>query len=288
MEIKSMKWLVIIGVLIVVCLGLAIIYGKYRWQIDTDNLRTNLASGRQTIKPKFYRQAEIVGLPAPVQRFFQKVLKDGQPMISTVKLRHQGQFNMSETEVKWSPFTSTQVAIAQRPGFDWDGHIQMAPGVNVFVHDTYLSGQGNLHASLLGLFTLAKMHHTPELNQGELLRFFAEAAWYPTALLPSQGVRWDAIDDTSARGTLTDGTTTVSLVFRFNSDGTMESFRADARYGTFGGKLMAMPWSGRFGDYAVREGMCIPLSGEVGWERPEGTWLYFKGKIAAIEYEFVS
>ena len=57
-----MKWLVIIGVLIVVCLGLAIIYGKYRWQIDTDNLRTNLASGRQTIKPKFYRQAEIVGL----------------------------------------------------------------------------------------------------------------------------------------------------------------------------------------------------------------------------------
>jgi len=283
-----MKWLVIIGVLILVCLGLAIIYGRYRWQIDTDHLRVKLASGRQTIKPKFYRQAEIVGLPAPVQRFFQKVLKDGQPMISTVKLRHQGQFNMSETEVKWSPFTSTQVAIAQRPGFDWDGHIQMAPGVNVFVHDTYLSGQGNLHASLLGLFTLAKMHHTPELNQGELLRFFAEAAWYPTALLPSQGVRWDAIDDTSARGTLTDGTTTVSLVFRFNSDGTMESFRADARYLIFGGKLMAMPWSGRCWDYTVWEGMCIPLSGEVGWERPEGTWLYFKGKIAAIEYEFVS
>ena len=280
-----MKWLVIIGVLIVVCLGLAIIYGKYRWQIDTDNLRTNLASGRQTIKPKFYRQAEIVGLPAPVQRFFQKVLKDGQPMISTVKLRHQGQFNMSETEVKWSPFTSTQVAIAQRPGFDWDGHIQMAPGVNVFVHDTYLSGQGNLHASLLGLFTLAKMHHTPELNQGELLRFFSEAAWYPTALLPSQGVRWEAIDDTSARATFTDAPTTVSLVFRFNAEGTIETMRAEARCRD---KLTAMPWSGRFWDYSVCNEMLIPLQGEVGWEYPDGIRLYYKGKVTEINYEFAT
>ena len=37
-----------------------------------------------------------------------------------------------------------------------------------------------------------------EVAQGELMRFFAEAAWYPTALLPSQGVRWQAVDDTSA------------------------------------------------------------------------------------------
>jgi hypothetical protein len=75
--------------------------------------------------------------------------------------------------------------ITQHPGFDWDARIQMVPGLKAFVHDTYLLGEGNLHASLLGLFTLAKMHDTPELNQGELLRFFAEVAWYPTALLPS-------------------------------------------------------------------------------------------------------
>jgi hypothetical protein len=92
--------------------------------------------------------------------------------------------NCSETEDKWSPVSATQLAIAQRPGFDWDAPIQMAPGVNAFVHDTYLLGEGSLHASLLGLFTVAKMHGAPENNRGELLRFFAEAPWYPTALLP--------------------------------------------------------------------------------------------------------
>ncbi len=283
-----MKLIITIGILILVSLGITIVYGKHRWQIDTANLRAKFASGSQTIQPKFYNQTELEGLPTPVQRYFRKVLKDGQPLIASAKLSQKGQFNMSETEVKWNPFTATQIAIAQPLGFDWDGHIQTVPGLNILVHDTYRSGVGNLHASLLGLFTVAAMHDISELNQGELMRFFAEAVWYPTALLPSQGVRWEAIDDNSARGTLTDGKTKASIVFRFNSEGTIDTFRADARYGTFNGKLSAMPWVGRMSDYAVRDEMYIPLNGEVGWERPEGTWVYFKGRITEIEYEFAS
>jgi hypothetical protein len=277
------QWIAIIGILIVVCLGIAAVYGSYRWQSNTDKLRAQLTDGQQTIKPHIYDPKEIEDLPAPVQRFFRAVLKDGQAIVAAVKLSQQGQFNMSETEAKWSPFTATQLVITQRPGFDWDARIQMAPGLNVFVHDTYLLGEGSLHASLVGLFTVAKMHGAPENNQGELLRFFAETTWYPTALLPSQGVRWEAIDDTSARATLMDGSTTVSLVFQFNAEGAIATIRAEARYRD---KLTAMPWCGRFWNYSVRNGMLIPLEGEVGWERPEGIRLYFKGRITEISYEF--
>ena len=278
------KWIAIIGVLIIVSFGIAAIYGSYRWESDTDRLRAKLTNGRRTIKPKIYDQKEIEGLPEPVQRFFRTVIKDGQAIVATVKLSQQGLFNMSETENKWSPFTATQFVITQRLGFDWDARIQMAPGVNAFVHDTYLLGEGSLHASLLGLFTVAKIPSTPEANQGELLRYFAEALWYPTALLPSQGVRWEAINDTSARATLTDGATTVSAVFQFNAEGTIDTFRTEARYRD---KLTAMPWGGRFWEYSVRNGMLIPLEGEVGWEYPEGTRLYFKGRTTEISYEFV-
>ena len=278
------KWITIIGVLIIVCLGIAAIYGNYRWQSDTDKLRAKLINGQRTIKPQIYDQKEIEALPAPVQRFFKIVLKEGQPIVAVINLSQTGKFNMSETEAKWSPFTATQFVITQRLGFDWDARIQMAPGLNAFVHDTYLLGEGYLHASLLGLVTLAKMHGTPELAQGELLRFFAEAAWYPTALLPSQGVLWEAINDNSARATLTDGAITVSLVFSFNPEGTIATFRSEARYRMDGDKLTAMPWSGRFWGYAVRNGMLIPLEGEVGWEHPEGTRLYWKGQITDIDY----
>ena len=277
------QWIAIIGFLIMVCLELATVYGRDRWQLNTDQLRAKLTHGRRTIEPKIYDQKELEGLPAPVQRFFQAVLKNGQAIVAVVKLSQQGQFNMNELEEQWKPFTANQLVMTQRLGFDWDARIQMAPGLKVFVHDTYLLGEGNLQASLLGLFTLANMHDTPELSQGELLRFFAEATWYPTALLPSQGVRWEAIDDNSARATLIDSTTTVSAVYQFNPEGTIATFRADARYRD---KLTAMPWGGRFWDYAIRNGMLIPLEGEVGWEYPEGTRLYFKGKITEINYEF--
>ena len=273
----------IIGVLILVFLGLAIIYGSYRWQLDTDQLRAKLTGGRRTIEPKIYDPKELEGLPNPVQRFFRTVLKDGQAIVTTVKLSQQGEFNMNEMEDKWSPFTATQLVTTQRLGFDWDARIQMAPGLNAFVHDTYLLGEGSLHASLLGLFSVAKMDSTPESNLGELLRFFAEALWYPTALLPSQGVRWEAINDNSARATLTDGATTASVVFQFNAEGAISTMRAEARYRD---KLTAMPWCGQFWEYSVRDGMLIPLEGEVGWEYPEGTRLYFKGRITEIDYEF--
>jgi hypothetical protein len=278
-----MKWIAMTVVLIVVSLGIAAIYGSYRWQSNTDSLRAKLIKGRRAIEPEIYDPKEIEDLPAPVQRFFKTVLKGGQAIVAAVKLSQQGQFNMSETESKWSPFTATQLVTTQHLGFDWDARIQMAPGVNAFVHDTYLLGEGSLHASLLGLFTVANMHGEPENNQGELLRFFAETTWYPTALLPSQGVRWEAIDDTSARATLTDGATTVSLVFQFNAEGTISTMRAEARYRD---KLTAMPWSGRFWEYSICDGMLIPLEGEVGWEYPEGIRLYFKGKITEIHYEF--
>ena len=73
-------------------------------------------------------------------------------------------------------------------------------------------GKG-LHVEVFGLVTVADVRGTPAAAQRELLRYFAEAAWYPTALLPSQGVCWEAIDDFTARATLTDGATPFRLSF---------------------------------------------------------------------------
>ena len=282
--------IVIVIVLIVALFAIVMMYGSDRWRSETDKLRIKLTNGQQLIQPKIYDQKEIVDLPEPVQRFFKTVLKDGQAIVTKASLSQYGQFHMNETEDKWHKFTATQLVTTQMLGFDWDAKIQMIPlipFVNVFVHDTYLLGEGNLQASVFGLLTVAKMHNTPELNQGELLRFLAETVWYPTSLLPSQGVVWEAITQHSSRATLTDGETTASVVFQFDAEGLITSMRAESRcYRVVGDKLMFMPWVGNFREYSVRNGMRIPLEGEVGWEHPEGIRLYFKGKITKISYEF--
>lgn len=140
-----------------------------------------------------------------------------------------GTFNMSPTSAQWKPFVSRQRVTMRRPGFLWDATISMLPGVKVRVVDSYIAGQGLLHATIQGLFSMAQMRGEGEIARGEFMRWFAEVAWYPTALLPSQGVRRAAVDAHSANATGVDGPLTLTLLFRFNEAGLLGSFRAEAR-----------------------------------------------------------
>lgn len=276
--------LIIVGVAIIVTI--ALVCGSSRWQSATKEMRARLEAARLPIGVKTYSPDELIGLPAPVQRYFRSVLKEGQPMVLAVSVEHSGTFNMSEIREQWKPFSSTQRVITQRPGFDWEGRIAMMPGLSVRVHDAYIAGEGILHASLFGLVSLVNLRGTPDVAQGELMRFFAEAAWYPTALLPSQGVQWEAVNDTSARATLKDGETTLTMLFRFNENGLIESVRAEARGRSIAGAVIPTPWEGRWSSYELRDGMRIPIEGEVAWMLPEGPKPYWRGRITRLSYEF--
>ena len=57
------KWIGLICILILVGIGLASIYGGYRWLSNTEKLRAKLASGQRIIKPKIYDQKDVLYLP---------------------------------------------------------------------------------------------------------------------------------------------------------------------------------------------------------------------------------
>ncbi|MFZ5510334.1 MAG: DUF6920 family protein [Pseudomonadota bacterium] len=260
--------------------------GAWRWQAGTRRLRGRLKAARLPLNPAVVDFRELEGLPDPVQHFFRTVLKEGQPLVAGVRVRHRGRFNLGETTDNWKPFASEQQVVTRRPGFDWNGRVMMMPGLPVRVHDAYVVGEGILHAAVLGLFPVAHLRGGGQLAAGELMRFLAEAAWYPTALLPSQGVRWAAVDDHSARATLADGAVQVSLQFGFDAQGRIKTVRAEARGRMIGGRIVPTPWQGRFWDYAERGGMLVPLAGEVAWLTPEGAGPYWRGRITGIAYEF--
>lgn len=275
-------WLVV-AVAIVAFIG-ARAYGQARWASGTQTLRAGLDAARAPLGSRTVGFGELAELPAPVQRFFRAVLREGQPLLTAVHLRHRGTFNMSETAEQWKAFTSDQQVVIRRPGFDWDGRIQMFPGVSVHVHDAYVAGEGVLHASLLGAVTIANLRGGGEIAQGELMRFFAEAAWYPTALLPSHGVRWSAIDDRSASATLVDGALAVTLRFTFHPEGPIDTVYADARARMVNGALVHAPWRGRFWNHEVHDGMRVPMDGEVSWLLPEGPKPYWRGHTTDIAF----
>ena len=289
-----MTWLLWLGLVLcllaVAAVGLSA-YGSNRWTDATRTLTRRLEAARIDEKvrppsPARFDSRELEGLPAPVQRYFRAVLKDGQPIIAAVTVELVGTFNLSATGEQWKPFISRQRVVTRRPGFLWDAQVAVLPGVPVHVVDGYIAGEGLLHAAVLGLFTVADLHGGGEIARGELMRFFAAMGWYPTALLPSQGVRWDAIDDASANATIVDGPLTLTLLFRFNEAGLITSVRAEARGAMVGKEMVKIPWEGSWSDYQARDGMMVPLTGEAAWLRPEGRKPYFHGTLTSLTYEF--
>jgi hypothetical protein len=264
----------------------ALLYGVYRWHAVTQELCARLEAARVPVQLQTVEFRELEGMPAPVQRYFRAVLREGQPLVAAVDVKHAGTFNLNESDERWRPFTSRQRVVTQRPGFMWDGRIAMLPGVAVHVHDAYVAGEGILHPALFGLIALADMRDTGgDLARGELMRFFAEAAWYPTALLPSQGVRWEPVDDRSAKATLMDGALSLTMLFRFRDDGLIDSVQAEARGRAVGGQVIPTPWEARCSNYHARNGMRVPLTGEAAWLLPEGRKAYWRGHITEIVYE---
>lgn len=282
-------WFLIAVGLLIVAVAVLILIGDARWASATKVQMALLDAAHVPMPAGRYDAREIEGLPAPVQRYFRAVLKDGQPMIAAATFDLAGTINMSANGgADWKSFTSRQRAVVHRPGFLWNGRVAILPGVSALVHDSYIAGTGTLHAAMLGLFTVADLQGGGEIARGEMMRYFAEAAWYPTALLPSQGVRWDAVDDRSANATLVDGPVTVTMLFRFDDAGLATSMHADARGASMGkdGVMVMVPWECSVSNYALRDGMMVPTRGEAAWMEPAGRKPYFIGDLTSLVYEF--
>jgi len=142
---------------------------------------------------------------------------------------------------------------------------------------------GLLRARLLGVFTVADASG-PEADSGEMMRYLAEAIWYPTALVPDEWLRWQAVDERSAIAVLTDGGQEVAVKFFFDDEGLVSHFEAE-RFRIEKGRCRKVPWRAYCSGYTVRGGFRVPREARVAWRLPEGELEYFRGRIENIEYD---
>jgi hypothetical protein len=274
----------ILGVLLAV-LAAAVLVGEVRWRLRTRALRAELGAGAAGDAAVFDPRT-IEPLPSPVRRYLERALRPGQPLVRRARLTMEGDFLADEKTRVWSPFTAEQLVVARPPGFVWSARILAAPGVSVLVHDAYRKGAGLLRAEALGLVPVASQADTPDLARGELLRWLAETAWVPTALLPGGAVTWEAIDEERARATVTDRGTTASVEMRFGADRLVASVFASDRPRTVGGQNVPTPWEGTWTAFGPRNGMRVPSAGEVAWLLPDGRLAYWRGRVRSIVYDF--
>ena len=185
---------------------------------------------------------------------------------------------------RWQPLAATQTFSTAPIGFVWDARIRMAPLLSAYVRDAYIETEGSMYATVNGLYPLVDQRGRVELDSGALQRYLGEAVWFPTALLPGNGVTWQPVSESAALATIADGETSVSLEFRFN-DREEVSEIVGQRYAENRGEYELRPWVVRCEQYVHRHGMLIPIACEVSWITPEGRTPYWRGTIEQIDYE---
>ncbi len=230
----------------------------------------------------------LAELPAPVERYLRYALREGQPMIRSVRLGQTGELQISTEKRKWRPFHAVQFVCIDPIGFVWDAQVTLPPKTTVCVRDSYIAGRGEGKVSLFGFlpFPMRVALSSPQLNEGELMRYLAESVWYPTALLHGEGVEWTPISDDQALATLADGATTVSLEFHFGEHGEVTRVTSPARPRQVGNDYIPTPWEGIHRNYREQSGMQIPTDGEVKWHLRGEAISVWKGHLQNLEWVF--
>lgn len=273
-----LKIFVVIILALLLIIGVVYVWGYVAWQNRSASLRELLSRSMERASPSTFDPRELEGLPHCVQRYLYAALVPGQSIVQELYLEHVGEMNMSADGDKWFAFTSQQNITTQTPGFVWDARIAMFPGVRVHVHDALVDGKGLLRASIVGLITTMERDGA-SITYGEYLRWCAESAWYPTAMLPSQGAIWEPLTTNSARVTFVRGHQRATLTAVFGANGLLESIRAEDRGREVNGTTIPTPWEGRWKNYIRMNGMMVPSEGEVAWILPEGRKVYWRGRI---------
>ncbi len=204
-----------------------------------------------------FGEREVAGLPDPARRYLLGAIAPGAPLTRAARLTMRGEIRLG---ARWLGYRAEEVLAPER-GFVWSARVA---GV-ITGSDHVLDGEGGLDWRVLGLVPVVRASD-PDVARSSAGRAGAEAVWLPTALLPSAGVRWRALDDHRASVGIRVGGVELDVTLTLGPDGRLRSVRfmrwgdPDAT-GTFGPHPFGMDVlaHGRFGPFT------IPVAGRAGW-----------------------
>jgi hypothetical protein len=224
---------------------------------------------------KDVQKEDLQHLPEIVQAWLRNSGVVGKPEVTFVRLKQTGQMKTSP-DGRWMDFSAVQYFDVKNTSFNWKVDVKMLPLITLTGRDKLMDGQGEMLIKLLSLINVVDEKQNEQINTGTMIRFLGEICWFPSAAL-NDFIRWEEIDEHSAKATMTIGKQQVSGIFRFSESGDFQFFEADRYYGGAEDAVLRK-WVVEAEEYNRFNGNRIPNKLSVTWKLPEGdfTWLYLE------------
>lgn len=252
------------------------------------NTEQEIDQHRVTIRQLALRQPALsvvsADLPAPVQRYLAFALPNPHSIrYRLVTLAAEGQFRRPRTE-GFAPTTADQIIATTTPALMFAATTPLATILWARAYDFFADGQMEMRAKLLSALPVVSEHATEALNRTSLQRWLLESPLYPMALLPGGPVRWEAIDDRSARAIVSGFGLDATLIAHFRPDGSLAKFVAE-RDGDLTTPYHGAGEVGERDDYRLVQGMMIPHRFTMARAAGGQIYPFWTGQITRIAFE---
>lgn len=272
-----MKYLYILGGLVLVFV-FAVYYFTYAFNNMVDGEVDEAFGAQIAAEAKLVDEGMLVGLPVPIQKWLRVAGVVGKSMVRNGYLKQQVWMKLDKKQANWYDARSEQFTSMNPPVFIWKVNMQMYPLVNVLGRDSYANGKGAMLIKPLGLFAAVDEQGNDKIDEAAMHRFLAELAWFPAGVL-NEYIRWEEVDETSARATMEYKGIKATGVFRFDEAWDLKGFSA-MRYKETDADAVRKTWEVEVVETSEMDG--VRLASETTLTADGFLWL--KMKILEVQY----
>lgn len=233
-----------------------------------------------SVEPLTY--SDLDELPEPVRRYVNASGAVDRPRVRHFRAAWRGRIR-SAPDAPWMSFSAEQHNFVDEPArfFRMDA---WRGGLPVDVYHAFSEHGATMEAKVLSLFPVAR-EDGPELQRAETVTMLNDLCVLADGALAGPGLRWQPIDDRSARVHYTVGPHTVSAELRFDEAGQLVDFVSDDRLQSEGPDMVAKRWSTPIGDYRSWGPIRAASRGEGRWHGPEGEWTYIELELVDLDVD---
>jgi hypothetical protein len=230
-------------------------------------------------------EADLAQLPAPVQRYLRVTGVLGQPRAKSFRLRFKGRMRAAPRE-PWMPFTAVQQSFAEPPTrlFLMDATMK---GLPVQAYHRYAADGASFRVRVAGYFDMVNVTG-PELVRAETVTVLNDMCLLAPGMLLSPRMRWESLDETSARVYFSVGIDIVSATLFFDQAGYLTNFVSDdrTRLEPDGKTMNQVRFSTPVRDYRTYGPVKLMSYGEARWHAapPEGEFTYGEFELVELTY----
>ncbi len=268
---------------LIILVAVTIGYGNWSFENKYKNDVAGALDQTENIPVELISENDLNHLPPPVQKYLRYVGIVGKPKVNNAKIVFSGK--MREKGKDFFPFTSEQYNFMERPSrlFFMKAKVK---GITTNGYHVYKNKSAGMHIKLLSLIPVVdwKAETGEEGFKTETVTFFNDMCLLAPGALIDRKIKWEDINETSARAIFSNKGVEISAVLYFNKKGQLINFISDDRCAMESGSLKNYRFSTPVGNYTTINGYNLCSYGEAVWHYPEGEFVYGEFNIMNVMY----